>query len=170
MGMLPLEEHDGIAQLQRVFNRGLRKDGVYGTGVTVQEVDPEDDLNQLAMDAVRKYLGKYWGMVGSELLTNWHQTITILPYQAPWREPLENMLYESGDDNLECCCDMLTEYWEDPSAARRALDGAFNCQDVDEMAVYSMDDGGIHYGMVIAARMKNAKAVALVAVFGDLGY
>lgn len=37
MGRLPLEEHDGIAQLQRVFE-GSKKDGLCGTGVSVQQV------------------------------------------------------------------------------------------------------------------------------------
>lgn len=37
MGRLPLEEHDGIALLQRVFE-GSKKDGLCGTGVSVQQV------------------------------------------------------------------------------------------------------------------------------------
>lgn len=83
---------------------------------------------------------------------------------------MEQILNESGDDNLESSCDMLTDYWEDPEAARKALDGMFNSPDVDEMAIFSFDDGGIYYGMVVAARIKSGKFVALVAVFDDHGY
>ena len=68
---------------------------------------------------------------------------------------------------------MLTETWDDPHAARQALEGVFNGQDVDELSVVSLDDGGIYYGMVVAAHVRtgmSGKFVGLVTLFDDHGY
>ncbi|GMH44521.1 hypothetical protein BSKO_12473 [Bryopsis sp. KO-2023] len=172
MGRLPLEEHDGIAYLQRVFGGGPR-DGLFGTDVIVTPVSSNYRLKTLAIDAFRRYLGRYWSMYGAEFLANWRESVAVPPVLALCRKPLVQLLRECEDVNLESSCEMLTETWDDPLAARQALEGVFNGSDVDELSVFSLDDGGIYYGMVVAAHVKTGKSgkfVGLVTVFDDQGY
>lgn len=80
---------------------------------------------------------------------------------------LENIIYECEDDNLESSCALLTEHWESPAIAGRILNRVFNSRDVDRLSLFSLENGGIYYGAVLASHHENGKFVALVCVFTD---
>lgn len=144
--------------LEVVFG-GPSDDG-FGSAVFRRSIPAGDDLEQSAKSVYRDFAGEMWDRFGAAA---WLGTWAELSARShPSDGPVLDLLGSLEDPLALSSADVLVNGGSDPEAARRALVGVFDREQVSDLRIYRIGDGDAMSGLLIAALDSAAAAVFLV--------
>jgi hypothetical protein len=144
---------EAINKLISIF--GKETDTGFGSAVFQTEGNGTESLDAVSLDHNLKFLGKKWA---PESEGSWSDN---------WKECYRRPLNGSGDILTELrqvkeadakqSIQLLTEFIDPKEDGQRALEGAFNSQDVQQLAVHTIGDVEAYSGAMISALYTSGK-------------
>lgn len=133
----------------------------FGSAVFYEQAKATDDLEKLALEKYRYFVGDLWARYGEDA------------WMGPWKKvysrktgALHNIVTELrsiADPDAAISVPMILDNLEEADKARLALSSAFDDPAVSDLHVFNLGDGGAMSGVLIAGRRNDAgEAIFLV--------
>jgi hypothetical protein len=160
---ISMSKPDYVTQLEAHF--GVPSQTAFGSAVFSTNVQPDQDLEQVALATYRHFVGDLWDRYGKAAwLTPWQVVYTRPASAAP---DITAELATLPDPAARLSASLLLEDLPDPDAAHTALTAAFDDAAVRELVVYRLGDGAAMSGILIAARRSQSDEAILLILLLD---
>ncbi len=146
-----------VANLQAIY--GLPSQAGFGSAVFSQRVEPTDDLETVALQYYRYFMGTQWEQFGEAAwMSAWKQ---VYLRQAGDHHNIVTELRSITDLTVKSSVEMLLDVITDAKQGQKALSEVYDGADVNELAVYSLGDGAALSGLMIAGKATTGEATFL---------
>ncbi len=147
-----------VKNLQAIY--GLPSQAGFGSAVFLQQVEPTDDLETVALQYYRYFMGNQWDESGEAVwMSSWKQ---VYLRQAGDRHDIVTELRSIKNSTVTSSVEMLLDSINDAQQGQKALSEVYDSADVKELAVYTLGDGAALSGLMIAGRNSTGEATFLV--------
>lgn len=154
---------DAFDELEARFG-GPSDDG-FGSAVFRRPAPPGSDLEALARDVYRDFVGELWTRFGAEAWTGaWSE---LAARSAAAEGSVLDLLGAIADPLGRSAADMLVNGGPDPEAAAKALADAFDREGISGLKVFRIGDGEAMSGVIVAGSDRDAGEAAFVAFLMD---
>ena len=150
---------DGVAKLEAVY--GPPSQAAFGSAVFTAKLDENRDLEQVAREMYRRFVGDVWERYGEEAwMGPWKQVYARPTGATP---DIVGELRGIADQQAATSAPMILDTIDSPEAARAALIAVYDDSAVKDLRVFSIGDGEAMSGLLVAAaRAENDEATFLV--------
>lgn len=139
---------------------GLNKDSLLDTAVFYEKVEPNTDLEQVALRYYQKFIGSAWHQ---EWLAGWDCL-----YTRPAGQPGDVINeFKAVNDTLESVLDILLNPLnnDDYDTAPQKLAVAYNAPEVMDFRIYKIADNDIMEGRFILGYRGNGETTILILLY-----
>lgn len=148
---------DGVAKLEAAY--GPPSQAAFGSAVFTAKLDKDRDLEQVARETYRSFVGGLWERYGEEAwMGPWKQ---VYARQDGATADIVGELRGIADQQAATSVPMILDEIDSPEAARAALVAVYDDSAVTDLRVFSIGDGEAMSGLLIAS----ARAATGVATF-----
>ena len=135
----------------------------FGSAIFFEQIVRNEDLEQAAMQKYKYFVGENWERFGEEAwLSAWKQVYIREPESD---HDIVAELRSLTDLDARLSVPMILDGLENAEAAKRALSTAYNHKDVVDLRVYTLGDGGVMSGLLVAGQRSNGETTFLVFLY-----
>ncbi len=132
----------------------------FGSAVFYTDMDPAQELEQVALEYYQYFVGNLWERYGKDAwMGPWKEVYTRKTGATP---DIVKELQGISDPEARPSVPMVLDVVENAEAARQALSAAYDDAAVAELAVFSLGDGEAMSGLLVASRRDTGEATFLV--------
>ena len=127
----------------------------FGSAVFFEQVERSVELEQSALQKYKYFVGENWERFGEDAwLSAWKQ---VYNRSEDSDHDIIAELHGITDFEASLSVPMILEGLQDAQAAKQALSTAYNDQDVVDLLVYTLGDGGAMSGILVVGRRSNGE-------------
>lgn len=148
-----------VARLEAAY--GQPSQAAFGSAVFTAQLEGNGDLEEVALDTYRHFVGDLWERYGEEAwMGSWKQVFARPAGATP---DIVAELRGIADELTAMSVPMILDTIDDADAARAALAAVFDDSAVTDLRVYSIGDGEAMSGLLVAgSRAGNNEGTFLV--------
>jgi len=147
-----------ILQMEAIY--GPPSQSGFGSAVFSEIVEKSEPLERSAKQIYKYFVGEIWDRFGEDAwLSGWKQ---VYNRQMGTEHDIVAELNRIKDPDASLSVLMILDALEEPDFGKFALSEVFDANNVNELKVYNLGDGGAMSGLLIASRRSNNQATFLV--------
>ncbi|MCB0086628.1 MAG: hypothetical protein KDE54_01840 [Caldilineaceae bacterium] len=148
-----------VTDLETIY--GAPSQEAFGSAVFYEPAADDANLEQMALDKYRYFMGDLWAQYGEEAWMGPWKEVYRRPAAA--KHDIVAELRAIDDPDAALSAPMILDNVENADQARAALAAAFDDPAVTEVRVFNLGDGGAMSGILVAGlRAQSAQATFLV--------
>jgi hypothetical protein len=148
---------DYVAELETVY--GAPSQSGFGSAVFYEVLEPEADLEPVALRYYQYFVGDLWERFGEAAwMGPWKLVYTRQPGGKP---DIVAELQAIADPTAHLSVPMLLEL-DDAERGKKALSATYDDADVNNLAVYTLGDGEAMSGLLVAGQHSTGEATFLI--------
>ena len=154
---------NAIIKLETAY--GSPSQAGFGSTVFYEQNKSDDDLEKLALEKYRYFVGNLWERFGEDA------------WMAPWKQVYARKSGEKHDIVAELrgitdpeaaiSVPMILDNLEGAQAARAALSRVYDDPAITDLSVFNLGDGGAMSGILLAGRNQNTGEIVLLVFLMD---
>ena len=137
----------------------------FGSAVFYEASPATDDLEQLARDKYKHFVGDLWARWGEDAWMGPWKEVYTRPTGA--KADIVAELRGIADPDAQNSVPMILENVDGAEQARAALAAAYDDPAVTELRVFNLGDGGAMAGLLVAGRRQATGEVAFLVLLMD---